>query len=114
MSEQVTHNNLPSAVGELIEMVRDMQKKIADLSTTKGASDQWLSLSELIEYLPSRPARSTIYAYTRNGTIPFSKSSNKLTFRKSLIDLWIAGEDWKKGEVKIDASELMGKRKLRK
>lgn len=54
-------------------------------------SDRWFNLDELCDYLPDKPAKSTIYGYVSAGLIPVHKQqgSKKLRFLKSDIDEWL-------------------------
>ena len=47
-----------------------------------------LTIDELIEYLPDKPKKSTIYVWTSTGKIPYIKIGKKLFFEKSKIDAW--------------------------
>ena len=52
-------------------------------------TDTWLNLDELIEYLPDRPAKPTLYSWVSNGLIPYHKLMKRLYFRKTEIDGWL-------------------------
>ncbi|MCQ2608907.1 MAG: helix-turn-helix domain-containing protein [Bacteroidales bacterium] len=62
---------------------------IQHLISTERLSDKWLSLSDLIEYLPDKTSRATVYGWVSQGTIPYHKYGKKLTFLKSEIDNWL-------------------------
>lgn len=47
-----------------------------------------LSVKELTEYLPDKPAKATIYTWTCLGKIPFRKYGKKLFFDKDAIYEW--------------------------
>jgi predicted DNA-binding transcriptional regulator AlpA len=51
--------------------------------------DPWMTVPELIEYLPEHPHKFTVYKWVREATIPVNKSSKQLRFLKSEIDAWI-------------------------
>ena len=50
---------------------------------------EWLSVSELSEYLPTHPVEHTIYCWTSNKQIPFHKKGKRIMFLKSEIDEWM-------------------------
>lgn len=52
-------------------------------------TDKWLSICDLIDYLPDKTARATIYGWVSQGLIPYHKYGKKLTFLKSEIDEWL-------------------------
>ena len=53
---------------------------------------EWLSVSELSEYLPTHPVEHTIYCWTSNKQIPFHKKGKRIMFLKSEIDAEIMNE----------------------
>lgn len=59
--------------------------------------DKWFNIDELINYLPDRPAKATIYGLVHNRKIPFHKDEGQknLRFSKSEIDTYLS-----KGKVK--------------
>lgn len=50
---------------------------------------QWMSVDDLILYLPGHPVRQTIYSWVWKKIIPYHKACAKLQFLKSEIDEWI-------------------------
>ena len=75
--------------------------------------DRWLDIDELIEYLPGKPAKATLYGYVSKGEIPSHKSGKRLVFLKSEIDKWLKSKRRKTAEeIKEEAEKyLLGKRK---
>lgn len=51
--------------------------------------DAWLNIDSLINYLPEKPAKATIYAWVHANSIPYYKNGKHLRFRMSEIDEWI-------------------------
>ena len=106
--QTISFEQLPQAVAELSAQlleIRSLIQNMAIATPLSPASDQWLNVKELSEYLPSRPAVATIYEYTANRTIPFSKQGKNLVFLKSEIDEWL-----RSGRKKTKA-EMMGELK---
>ena len=90
--QTISFEQLPQAVAELSSQlfeIRSLLQTMATATPSQPASDQWLNVKELSEYLPSRPAVATIYEYTANETIPFSKQGKSLIFLKSEIEEWL-------------------------
>lgn len=48
-----------------------------------------MDLTELSNYLPTRPPLSTLYIWSCKGLIPHSKLGRRLVFKKSEIDEWL-------------------------
>lgn len=68
----------------LMELQRDN-----NIKTSKTDDSVWFSLKELREYLPSKPAASTVYGWVGNRQIPFIRRGKKLIFNKAEIDQWL-------------------------
>lgn len=71
---------------ELIECKDLIRKHIVSAAL---ANDKWLSIKDLINYLPDQTARATIYGWVSQGLIPHHKYGKKLVFLKSEIDYWL-------------------------
>lgn len=90
--QAISFEQLPQAVAELSTQlfeIRSLLQTMATATPSQPASDQWLNVQELSEYLPDRPAVATIYDHTANDKIPFHKKSKRLYFLKSEIDEWL-------------------------
>ena len=81
----------------LAKEVRELRNEIKELQDVLQknflqnilSDDKWLSINDLIEYLPDNTARATIYGWVSQGLIPYHKYGKKLTFLKSEIDKWL-------------------------
>ena len=51
--------------------------------------DYWMTIKQLIEYLPDLPHITTLYRWIKEATIPVNKTTHRLRFRKSEIDAWL-------------------------
>jgi len=87
MTEKITFENLPEAVSELH---RKVDLLLSQSQNNQPDQDKLLTLTELIEFLPDRPAKQTVYGWVNDRLIPFEKHGKKLYFRKSVIDLWLS------------------------
>lgn len=58
---------------------------------SNSKTDSYLNVSELCAYLPSKPQRSSIYRWIKNGQIPYFRDPGrkKIRFLKSSIDKWL-------------------------
>ena len=66
--------------------------------------DRWFDLNELINYLPDKPAKATVYGWVHSGLIPCNKGAKKLRFLKSEIDNWLKqGRRKTLAEIKAEA-----------
>lgn len=90
MSEPVTFNNLPEAVSLLLAKVERLE---AMLCSPTGGQDspqiEWMSIDALRDYLPSKPAKQTVYGWVSRKVIPHHKRGKAVMFKKSEIDTWI-------------------------
>lgn len=92
MSKQINNlEEMPQALNYLISKVETLEEKVNELSTKKDAPDsqEWMDIEDLRLYLPTHPAKQTIYGWVNENSIPYYKTSKKLTFRKSEIDEWL-------------------------
>ena len=82
---------IPRALNFLIRKVEYLEEQIAKLETLKTTPvlPEWMDIDELRHYLPTHPAKQTIYGWVNNNVIPYYKKSKKLTFKKSEIDEWL-------------------------
>ena len=86
-------------------MITDIQRALAHLSNTEP--DCWLDVNGLIEYLPDHPKRQTVYQWVCQKAIPYTKTGQRLRFRKSTIDNWLeTGRRKTLAELKAAATDL--------
>lgn len=92
-TEPVTFDQLPEVVTKLVKDVGEMKVLLQTLANNDAQTEkQWMSVNDLIIYLPGKPARQTIYSWVWKKSIPFHKAGARLQFLKSEIDAWILGE----------------------
>ena len=74
----------------------------------QSETDRWLSLADLCEYLPDKPAKPTVYGWIHQCAIPCHKKGKKLYFLKSEIDTWLkAGRKKTFAETAIGAEQYL-------
>ena len=91
MNDQLpTFDSLPQIVAEIN---RKLDILLTEYTPQKEQDkhDRLMTLEELREYLPEKPARQTVYDWILKGKIPKEKfpNSNRVFFRKSTIDIWL-------------------------
>jgi len=86
--QNITFNDIPTFLNELNRKVDILLSKIDEPQET--GEDKLFTIEELIEYLPEKPARQTVYGWVNNRLVPFEKYSKRLYFRKFDIDKWLS------------------------
>ncbi|HHT22952.1 MAG TPA: helix-turn-helix domain-containing protein [Bacteroidales bacterium] len=92
MTNELTFEKLPDAVGFLIQEVAELKDFIKKHTAKQEApkEDVWMSVTDLMEYLPDKPSRQTVYHWVHKREIPHYKGSKKIRFKQSEIDEWLA------------------------
>ena len=110
---ELTFNDLPLAISQLLEDMAILKKFILDKSKESDTeSDRWFDLDELRNYLPDKPAKATIYNWVHSLTIPYHKGTKKLRFLKSEIDKWLKSSKRKTmDDIRRETDEYLARRK---
>lgn len=106
----MTIEQMPRILSYLVHKVEAIEISINKLMGPKVQTpqDEWMNIKDLRDYLPTHPARQTIYEWVKNRTIPFHKTSKLLTFNKKEIDSWLQGGYHKTAEeIERDADEFL-------
>jgi excisionase family DNA binding protein len=111
--QQLTFEQLPAAISELLYKITNIERQLSAAPTQAAQpTDRWLSLDELCEYLPGKPAKATIYGKVHDREIPHKKMGKRLAFLKSDIDTWLNGKGRKTiAETEEDAVNYLVKKK---
>jgi len=92
-TDPVSFDSLPEAVAQLINDMSEVKQLLNSIAQRDETStDKWMSVDDLMNYLPGKPARQTIYSWVWKKVIPFHKAGAKLQFLRSEIDAWILGD----------------------
>lgn len=92
-SQSVSFEQLPEAVAKLMDDMAEVKSFLQDLTKQSfSKAPEWMSVNNLISYLPGHPATQTIYCWVCKKKIPYHKAGAKLQFLKSEIDAWLMGE----------------------
>ena len=85
-NENLTFDLLPKMVAE---MNRKLDLLLSGNEQPQTKEKALMTIEELQQYLPDKPARPTIYQWVNNHQIPFEKfGGRRLWFRKVDIDNW--------------------------
>jgi len=111
--QKITHDNLPEAVTQLTVDISEIRQLLIERSNQPQTNtDRWLSLDELCDYLPGKPAKATIYGKVHLREIPHKKMGKRLAFLKSDIDTWLNSKSRKTiAETTMDAVDFLSKPK---
>jgi hypothetical protein len=85
--QPITFNDVPDVLMKMSQKVDIMYDQLIT-QKTKPNEDPLMTIEELCEYLPGKPARQTVYGWVNNRLIEYEKHGSRLYFRKSNIDLW--------------------------
>ena len=89
----INKTNMNNTFDSLPGLVAEINKKIdilmSDRESPATEEDYLMSVEGLIDYLPEKPARQTIYGWIHNSKIPYEKHGKRLYFRKSEINNWL-------------------------
>lgn len=92
MQNNLSFDQLPKAVGELLGKVNYLISRLENLKDADNASDreqenQMMTMDEACKFIGKK--RSTMYSLTSERRIPFRKRGNKLYFFKKELVEWI-------------------------
>ena len=111
--ENLTFNELPKAVTQLLNKLEAIERLIQEKTTsTQPETPVWFDLVQLCDYLPDKPAPATVYGYVHDRKIPFHKGAKKLRFLKSEIDGWLLlGRNKTVAEISAEADTYVKKKR---
>lgn len=113
MTEKLTLESLPEAVGQLNQKLESIQNLLLERGGQRPEKpiDEWLSLNDLVQYDPAKRAKATWYSIVSRNDVPHHKNGKHLIFLKSEIDHWLkAGRRKSNSEIEKEA-EVYLKRK---
>lgn len=114
-TSDINHENLPKVFGEFLNEFKDFKQIILSQNKepqSQPEADRWFTIEELCEYLPDKPAKSTIYGYIHSMSIPFHKTTKRLRFLKSEIDSWLqSGKRQTVSQIESEADKYLINRK---
>lgn len=94
---------LESSIRKVLGSQKMEQERVPDL---------WFDMHGLMNYLPDKPAKATIYGWVHSNLIPYHKGQKKLRFLKSEIDDWMKqGRRKTLSEIAHEAEQYLTKKK---
>ena len=82
---------LPQLMGRAVELLERIGKAIGEIDTNRTREDffpETMNIEQLCMFLPSQPAKSTVYGWVSDNLIPHYHEGKKLTFKKSEFMEW--------------------------
>lgn len=110
----LTFEQLPNEVSALRQEILELKSLILTLQATPENEPlpEYLDIDQLRDYLPSKPARQTVYGLVSAKKIPFHKFNGKLFFSRQEVDGWLAAKRHKtQAEIDQQAREFITRRK---
>lgn len=110
----ITFDQLPHEVSELRKEISALKSLILSIKATpeKEPLPEYLDIDQLRDYLPSKPARQTVYGLVSAKKIPFHKFNGKLFFSRQEVDVWLATKRHKtQSEINEQAREFIEKKR---
>ena len=84
---------MPGALSYLIKSVEELKRTVNVLQTKQeNNKPKWMDMDELCAYLPSHPAKQTVYGWLCRYDIPAYRipgMSKNMMFLQSEIDEWL-------------------------
>jgi excisionase family DNA binding protein len=114
MTKEISFNDIPQALVYLIGKIESIEQALqVQNEQPKTPGDVWMNINELMEYLPDKPARATVYGWVSSRQIPHHKGGKRLRFRQSEIDTWLSSGKRQSNEETEAAAQayLIGKKK---
>ncbi|MDR2407929.1 MAG: helix-turn-helix domain-containing protein [Bacteroidales bacterium] len=105
MEKEISFDRLPESVNYLIGKVESLEQAFLQMKSElkyPNPIDGWMDVDGLIDYLPDKPAKPTVYGWVSERKIPHHKGGKKLRFLKSEIDAWLS-EGKRKSETELEA-----------
>ena len=91
---EVRFEDMPAMLLKLSDRIKKMSEHIisinSEMGKLQGKKKEWLTLDMLCEYLPSHPAKQTVYGWMSQNVIPYYKTDKFIVFLKSDIDEWLS------------------------
>lgn len=111
----ITFNEIPEALSIILDKIRGIEGILqGGQYSDRPQEDRWFTVDEICDYLPEKPAKSTLYAWIGQHHIPYHKTGKRLRFLKSEIDEWLKLNRRKSlAEIQAEAAEYARTHKTR-
>ena len=115
MLDTITFDQLPKAVGDILDGIAEIKDICKELRGDNVAKDEFLTIEQLQAYHPDHPSLQTVHRWKSLGYIPFYKdpATRRVKFKKSEIDAWIASSRHmsRKEQNELHDAQVLGRRK---
>ena len=97
MEQEITFNEIPAILGTINRRLSRIEDSIQRQQTASAPATQKkrMTLDELLDYLPVKVKRDTIYKWRYQGRIPYHRQNGNLFFEQEEIDAWLASDSGK-------------------
>lgn len=102
MDKNITFDQLPEFVYGIMSKVDTIEELIVKLLNQDYNQNRWLSIEELIDYIPIKYSVSTIRRKVQNNSIPHYGSGKNVRFLQKDIDCWLQTTDNKVNDKRQD------------
>ena len=91
-NQQVTFNEMPSVLGQLLAKVERIERKLADAVPKHEPQPEYVTIKEAREILRNTVTIQTLYNWNHKGRIATTKVGRKLLFKRSDVEAMLKGE----------------------
>ncbi len=106
---------MPGALSYLIKTIDELSTTVKTLQMSQASNTpKWMDMDELCAYLPSHPAKQTVYGWVSAKQIPVHKINKALAFLQSEIDEWLKNKVHKtQADLMREAQEYVNAKRMR-
>lgn len=90
-TQQVTFNEMPTILGQLLAKVERIERKLADAVPKQEPQPEYVTITEAREILRNTVTTQTLYNWKYKGRISSTKVGRKLLFKRSDIEAMLKG-----------------------
>ena len=115
MLDTITFDQLPKAVGDILDGIAEIKDICKALRGDNAAKDEFLTIEHLQAYHPDHPSLQTVHRWKSLGYIPYYKdpATRRVKFKKSEIGvISFTGEVFSNLFLYVTASASAGKGRL--
>lgn len=90
-TQELTFNEMPSILGQLLAKVDRIERKLADAVPKQEPQPEYVTIAEAREILRGTVTIGTIYNWKHQGRISSTKVGRKLLFKRSDVEAMLKG-----------------------
>ncbi|MCF8461273.1 MAG: helix-turn-helix domain-containing protein [Flavobacteriales bacterium] len=90
-NQQVTFNEMPSILSQLLAKVERIERKLADAVPKQETQPEYVTITEAREILRNTVTVQTLYNWKYKGRIATTKVGRKLLFKRSDVEVMLKG-----------------------